>query len=141
MATNLVDRERRAPDSLSAHLLMIISLGAFAISFGLPILCYLATFFCNDISGCPVPSTLSPSTLSIETLKQEIGWPAEGILGLASWDVSAKVLGYYLLSLVLHRVLPGEELEGTELVSGGRLKYKLNSKFKLLDNTINADEV
>jgi hypothetical protein len=87
MATNLVDRERRAPDSLSAHLLMIISLGAFAISFGLPILCYLATFFCNDISGCPVPSTLSPSTLSIETLKKSAG-PQR-----AYWDWQA---GMYL---------------------------------------------
>jgi delta14-sterol reductase len=51
----------------------------------------------------------------------------EGIYGLASWDVSAKVLGYYFLSLVLHKVLPGEEVEGTELASGGKLKYKFNS--------------
>jgi delta14-sterol reductase len=115
------------------------SRGAFAISFGLPILCYLATFFCNDISGCPVPSSLSPSTLSIETLKREIGWPADGIRGLASWDVSAKVVGYYLLSLVLYRVLPGEELEGTELVTGGRLKYKMNSTFNPFGNTDNAN--
>jgi len=97
--------------------------------FGLPILCYLFTFVCNDIAGCPVPSLLSPSTLTIEALKQEVGWPEAGIRGLANWDVSAKVLGYYALSLVLHRVLPGEEVEGTELVSGGRLKYKFNSAF------------
>ncbi|KIN06035.1 hypothetical protein OIDMADRAFT_189817 [Oidiodendron maius Zn] len=102
-------------------------LGAFAISFGLPILCYLPVFFCNEISGCPVPSTLTPSTLSIEKLKQEIGWPSDGILGLGSWDVSLKVLGYYLLSLVLYKVLPGEEVEGTQLVTGGRLKYKMNT--------------
>jgi delta14-sterol reductase len=104
------------------------SIGAFGISFGLPIAVYAATFLCNDISGCPVPSALSPSTLTIERLKQDVGWPAEGIYGLASWDVSAKVLGYYLLSAILHRVLPGEEVEGTELASGGKLKYKLNSK-------------
>ncbi|TVY29369.1 Delta(14)-sterol reductase [Lachnellula hyalina] len=85
--------------------------GAFAISFGLPFACYLSTFLCNDIAGCPVPSLLSPSTLTIETLKREVGWPASGIRGLASWDVSAKVLGYYLLSAVLHKVLPGEEVE------------------------------
>jgi delta14-sterol reductase len=66
--------------------------------------------------------------LTIEKLKQEIGWPANGIWGLASWDVSAKVLGYYLLSLILHRVLPGEEVMGTELSSGGKLKYKFNSR-------------
>jgi len=28
---------------------------------------------------------------------------------------------------VLHKVLPGEEVEGTELASGGKLKYKFNS--------------
>jgi len=102
-------------------------LGAFAISFGLPLACYLATFLCNDISGCPVPSVLSPSTLTIETLKHEVGWPADGIWGLASWDASAKVLGYYFFSLVLHRVLPGEEVNGVELSSGGKLKYKFNT--------------
>jgi delta14-sterol reductase len=89
------------------------------------------TFLCNDISGCPVPSALSPSTLTIEKLKQDVGWPADGIWGLASWDVSAKVLGYYLLSMILQRVLPGEDATGTELVSGGRLKYKFNSEYKI----------
>lgn len=85
------------------------------------------TFLCNDITGCPVPSVISPSTLTLEALKQETGWPADGIRGLASWDVSAKVLGYYLLSLILYRILPGEESLGTELACGGKLKYKLNS--------------
>lgn len=106
---------------------MIVRLGAFGISFGLPILCYLFTFLCNDISGCPVPSVLSPSTITIKALKQEVGWPSNGVWGLASWDVSAKVLGYYLLSLILHRVLPGERAEGVELACGGKLKYKFNS--------------
>ncbi|EPE32456.1 Delta(14)-sterol reductase [Glarea lozoyensis ATCC 20868] len=101
--------------------------GAFAISFGLPIACYAATFLCNDISGCPVPSALSPSTLTVENLKRDVGWPANGIMGLASWDATLKTLGYYALSLVLHRVLPGEEVEGVELSSGGRLKYKFNT--------------
>ncbi|RDW83252.1 Delta(14)-sterol reductase-like protein [Coleophoma crateriformis] len=102
-------------------------LGAFGISFGLPILCFLPTFLCNDISGCPVPSMLAPSMLTMEGLKQEAGWPAEGVMGLGSWDVTLKVLGYYAFSLLLHRVLPGEEVDGVELASGGRLKYKFNT--------------
>ncbi|KAI6246586.1 hypothetical protein HI914_05504 [Erysiphe necator] len=102
-------------------------LGAFGVSFGLPLLVYSSTFLCNDLSGCPVPSLLSPSTLSIDRLLQDIGWPSNGIQGLASWDVSAKVLGYYLINIVLHCLLPGEEVEGVQLACGGKHTYKLNT--------------
>ncbi|CAD6503167.1 BgTH12-02835 [Blumeria graminis f. sp. triticale] len=101
--------------------------GAFGVSFGLPILIYLFTFLCNDISGCPSPSILSTSQFSIDHLKHEVGWPVNGVWGLSSWDVFVKVLGYYLFNAMLHRVLPGQEVEGTELSSGGKLHYKLNS--------------
>lgn len=126
MATNSEDRQATIPHFLDIWLI-IPRLGAFAISFGLPIVCYLATFLCNESSGCPVPSVLSPSTLDFDRLKQEVGWPPNGVWGLSSLDVTTKVLGYYLLSLVLHRVLPGEEVEGVELASGGKIKYKFNS--------------
>ncbi|KAG4426243.1 Delta(14)-sterol reductase [Cadophora malorum] len=101
--------------------------GAFAISFGLPLVVYAFTFLCNDISGCPVPSVLAPSTATIEQLKRDVGWPANGIYGLASWDATLKVIGYYSFSAILHRVLPGEEKLGVELASGGKLKYKFNT--------------
>ena len=48
-----------------------------------------------------------------------------------STKVTAWVLGYYFLSLVLQTVLPGVETEGVELASGGRLKYKFNGKTPL----------
>jgi hypothetical protein len=36
---------------------------------------------------------------------------------------------YYLLSLLLYRVLPGQEVYGTKLRESGKpLKYKLNGK-------------
>ena len=38
------------------------------------------------------------------------------------------MLSYYLTSLVLQRILPGQEVEGVELRSGGRLKYKFNGE-------------
>ncbi|KAK6077412.1 Delta(14)-sterol reductase [Seiridium cupressi] len=101
-------------------------IGAFGIVVGLPILQYLYAFGCNDIAGCPIPSLLDPKNLSLETLKAEAGWPAEGILGLCSWDAFGWTLAYYFLNLVLYRVLPGQEVEGTELASGGKLKYKFN---------------
>ncbi|KAG5948716.1 Delta(14)-sterol reductase [Claviceps pazoutovae] len=103
--------------------------GAFAISFGLPLLVYFFAFACNDISGCPAPSLLSPRTLSLNQLKLEVGWPQDGIWGLASWKATGAVLAYYLLSLILYRVLPATEVEGTELSCGGRLKYRFNTLY------------
>lgn len=105
-------------------------LGAFGVSFGLPILLYIFTFGCNDISGCPTPSLLHPSTLNLDTLKREVGWPASGFAGLVSWRVTGWTLAYYLFSAVLYRVLPGAEGEGVMLANGGRLKYKFNSEWR-----------
>ncbi|TWU73159.1 erg24, C-14 sterol reductase [Metarhizium rileyi] len=101
--------------------------GAFAISFGLPLLVYIFTFTCNDISGCPAPSLLDPRSLSLDQLKIEVGWPHDGLWGLASWKATGAVLAYYLLSLILYRVLPATEVDGTVLSSGGRLKYRMNT--------------
>ena len=106
--------------------------GAFFISFILPIIVYIFIFACNDVSGCPAPSVRNlirnPRTLSLEQLKSEVGWPQDGIWGLGSWKALWGSLGYIALSLVLYRVLPAHEVEGSELRSGGRLKYRLNSE-------------
>ena len=61
----------------------------------------------------------------METLKHDIGW--KGFAALASFEATAWLLAYYLLSLALQVVLPGYEVEGVELRCGGRLKYKFNS--------------
>lgn len=55
-----------------------------------------------------------------------MGWP--GISGLASWKATGALLGYYLVNLILYRVLPAAEVEGTVLTSGERLKYRFNSE-------------
>ncbi|KAL8934014.1 MAG: hypothetical protein Q9216_006114 [Gyalolechia sp. 2 TL-2023] len=101
--------------------------GAFAASFGLPIVCYLAAFVCNDVSGCPVPSALYPRSLQLSKLKTEVGWPQDGFLGLASWRTTGFVLAYYLFSLILQAALPGIVVQGVQLRSGGRLEYKFNA--------------
>ncbi|EFW20204.1 erg24, C-14 sterol reductase [Coccidioides posadasii str. Silveira] len=102
-------------------------IGSFVLTFGLPVLVYSFAFFCNDISGCPAPSLLHPSTLSLDKLKTEIGWPESGIKGLYDGHVTLYVLGYYLLSLFLQIFLPGTETQGEVLACGGRLKYKFNA--------------
>ena len=122
----------RQMGSLPAGLLTCTHrIGAFATSFGLPLVVYLGGFLCNDIAGCPVPSVLSPSTLSIDKLKAEVGWPKEGITGLASWRVTRYVLAYYFTSLCLWAFLPAEEVQGSPLRSGGRLKYRFNGTYTI----------
>ncbi|KAJ5626176.1 hypothetical protein N7510_002485 [Penicillium lagena] len=101
-------------------------LGAFGIVFGLPVLVYTFYFVCNDVSGCPAPSLLHPSTLSLERLKREVGWPKEGIVALYDTQAMLWTLSYYAFSLFLQVFLPGQEAEGIALACGGRLKYKFN---------------
>lgn len=81
-------------------------------------------FLCNDISGCPAPSLLHPSSFDLEKLKQEVGWP--GFAGLLNAEAFTATLGWYFFSLLLNVVLPAEEPEGVELRTGGRLKYRMN---------------
>lgn len=103
------------------------SLGAFLITFGLPVVVYLSVFLCNDVTGCPVPSLLHPSTLTLEKLKTEAGWPKDGLVGLFDLKVTGWVLAYYGLSLALQLLLPGEEMQGHVLGTGGRHTYKFNA--------------
>ena len=99
----------------------------------LPALIYTFTFFCNDVSGCPAPSLLHPSTLSLDQLKKEVNWPQDGLKGFFDARVTLWVLSYYLLSLALNVFLPGDEVEGTELACTGRLRYKFNGMDLMLD--------
>ncbi|KAL1957852.1 hypothetical protein VTO42DRAFT_5417 [Malbranchea cinnamomea] len=102
--------------------------GAAAITFGLPALMYVFYFTCNDVSGCPAPALLEPTTLTWEKLKAQIPWPEDGIWGFASWKVTWWLLAYYALSLVLYRVLPATEVVGTKLRGEDRgLKYRFNT--------------
>jgi delta14-sterol reductase len=103
-------------------------IGAAGIVVGLPLLLYIFAFGCNDISGCPAPSLLNLKTLSLESLKAEVGWPENGICGLASWEATGWVFAYYIFNAVLYRVLPAKDVEGTELVSGGKLTYRMNGE-------------
>ncbi|KID74608.1 Delta(14)-sterol reductase [Metarhizium brunneum] len=103
-------------------------LGATAIVFGLPALLYAFFFTCNDMTGCPAPALLSPQTLSWEVLKSQVPWPENGLAGFASWKATGWMLAYYLLSLLLYRMLPATEVYGTKLRESGRpLKYRFNA--------------
>ncbi|KIV80344.1 hypothetical protein PV11_07850 [Exophiala sideris] len=102
-------------------------LGAAGIVFGLPLLVYTTVFLCNDVSGCPAPALLNPKTLTLAKLKAQTPWPENGLSGLFNFQVIAWTLAYYALSLALQLFLPGEEVEGTTLRTGGRHHYKFNA--------------
>lgn len=103
-----------------------LSIGTSILTFGLPVLCYVFAFVCNDVSGCPAPSLLHPKTLTLHKLKKEVGWP--GFDGLLNTQAFLWMLGYYALSFVLWAFLPAHEVEGTKLETGARLKYRLNGE-------------
>ncbi|ODA81280.1 hypothetical protein RJ55_04245 [Drechmeria coniospora] len=108
-------------------------IGAAAIVFGLPLLLYWFYFTCNDIYGCPAPVLLRLRTLSFSTLKSQIPWPHNGWRGFVTWEVTAWVLAYYLLSLLLYRLLPAQEVYGTKLRESERpLKYRFNAFYSTL---------
>ena len=87
---------------------------------------YLGALFVNDVSGCPPPSLLHPKGFTLKTLKAETGWPSNGVLGLFSVKATLATLTYYLVLLLMLKVLPGVECQGPELKIGGKLWYKLN---------------
>lgn len=110
------------------------SFGAAAIVVGLPVLLFFFSFACNDVAGCPVPSLLDPRTLSWEKFRLEIRWSEGGVFDLCSWEVIGVTLAYYIFSMILWRVLPAEEVNGTKLVHHGRsLKYRFNGKYSHLN--------
>lgn len=84
---------------------------------------------CNDVSACPAPALLNPQSLTWDSLKRQMPWPEDGIRGLASWSATGWVLAYYLVSLVLFRVLLAKEVLGTKLRESGKpLRYRFNGK-------------
>ena len=86
-------------------------------------------FGCNDVSGCPAPALLEPSTLTWPKLKSQIPWPVNRLSGFVSCDVTGWLFAYYFLSLVLYRFLPAQHVYGTKLRESAKpLLYRFNGK-------------
>ncbi len=98
--------------------------------FGLPVLVYAFFFACNDTSGCPAPGLLSPRNLTWDALKTQIPWPEDGLAGFITLEAAGWTFAYYLLSLVLFRVLPSQKVLGAKLRESGRpLDYSFNGMY------------
>ena len=87
-------------------------LGPVSIMIGLPAVCYGLVYACNS-DGC-----LSFRNLSVPGLPPQTQ--------LISSRAFLAILGWAAFQTILHLVLPGKHVQGTPLVNGQRLKYKLN---------------
>ncbi|GAQ09530.1 delta(14)-sterol reductase [Aspergillus lentulus] len=103
-------------------------LGAGAITFGLPLLLYVFAFACNDVAGCPIPSLLHIRSITWEKVKADTGLVNASIANFFSWEVTLVTIAYYILGLLLWRILPAKQVHGTKLVHHGRpLLYRFNA--------------
>jgi protein-S-isoprenylcysteine O-methyltransferase Ste14 len=102
-------------------------LGAFAISVGVPIITYALYFGCSETTGgCP-PELTSIDERILASVTNLDWWK-----GL--WDTEAALiyLGWYTFCVVAWAVLPGDQVDGTTLRTGGRKQYKINAFSTLL---------
>lgn len=105
-------------------LLIVGSLGAFAISLSVPTITYIFYFVCSE-DGCPSSSFLRDPVGNIASK-----WP--GLSGVFDWDVMMHYCLWYFALAVMYFVLPGKTGEGVVLSNGKRLKYRFNGMFAFL---------
>lgn len=100
--------------------------GALTLSIGLPLLCNVLYFTCND-QGCPA------SWSSLETYKQMLTPGSPLYRPLFSWGALGVYAAWFLFLAVLDRIVPGETVDGTLLRDGKtRLKYLFNGKLVMV---------
>lgn len=94
-------------------------LGAFAVSTTVPLFTYALSYYCNEEVGCPFPpqSWRGSFDMMIEGIK-------ESLFDGQAWII---YFGWYAFCVAAWALIPGEELEGTELRTGGKLTYRINA--------------
>jgi len=105
----------------TAHYEFLGPPGAFAISVGVPIATYLLYFGCSEkAGGCP-PNLDLASEHVLNAVTNLDWWK-----GL--WDTEASLIyfSWYAFCVVAWAVLPGDQVAGTTLRTGGKKQYKIN---------------
>jgi delta14-sterol reductase len=96
--------------------------GALAVTLGVPFLTYALNLGCSErIGECPPPLKFIPEMLLASV--SDLNW-WKGL-----WDTQASLIyfGWYAFCVVAWKILPGDDVEGLELRSGGKKKYKINA--------------
>ncbi|KAG8722996.1 erg24, C-14 sterol reductase [Ceratobasidium sp. 428] len=92
--------------------------GVGFISLTVPLVIYAVNYACSQHSGNEFTSLrrLATSILKLD------GWAS-----LFDAEAAIAYAGFYAFTIAAWYFLPGEWIEGTELRTGGRLKYKMNA--------------
>jgi len=90
-------------------------LGSLGVSFGLPVLVWAASYYCNNIGWPSIPKALPTladvrACFSLEALAVYVGW----------WAFQA----------ALYMLVPGDVIDGTQLRDGKVLKYRINGEWR-----------
>ncbi|KAF8598461.1 ERG4/ERG24 ergosterol biosynthesis protein [Ceratobasidium sp. AG-I] len=101
--------------------------GATFVSLAVPLTIYGLYFTCSEASGgCPPPLWSIPFNF-VRAVEDKDWW-----LSLFDAKASIAYAGWYVYTLAAWLILPGDWVEGTELRTGGRIKYKINALSTLL---------
>lgn len=99
--------------------------GALFITFSVPITTYALYFGCSETSGgCPPP--LDGLYDKVLASVSNLDW-WKGL-----WDTQASLiyLAWYAFCVVSWFILPGDYVEGVQLRTGDKKKYKINGVYK-----------
>ncbi|KAH7903825.1 ERG4 ERG24 ergosterol biosynthesis protein, partial [Hygrophoropsis aurantiaca] len=95
--------------------------GALLITLGVPATTYALYFACSEAAGCPPPLALLPARFlaAVSDVQWWAGlWDTQAALAYAAW---------YAFCVAAWAVLPGDWVDGVQLRTGGRKKYKINA--------------
>ncbi|KAJ3129043.1 erg24, C-14 sterol reductase [Nowakowskiella sp. JEL0407] len=88
--------------------------GAISFCILIPVIIVAIHVFCDEKVGC-IPYSQLPDFENFD------------IKRLFSFTALYAILGWYGLHIILHIIIPGTWVDGTELRTGEKLKYKLNA--------------
>ncbi|EUC54371.1 C-14 sterol reductase ERG24, partial [Rhizoctonia solani AG-3 Rhs1AP] len=103
--------------------------GAAAVAIGTPIVVYGLYYNCSEAAGvCQLPHWWFPLQV-VKAVSDADWWKS-----IFDMEATVAYFTWYAFIVAAWYVLPGEWLEGTELRTGGRKKYKFNALATFLLN-------
>lgn len=93
--------------------------GAFFVSTTVPFFTYAFFFYCNEEVGCALPP--KSWTLPLHNMAQGV---VNGLTDTQAWII---YLSWYTFCVAAWALIPCQEVEGTELRTGGKLLYQINA--------------